>query len=172
MVQVSAPRFDLVECNSEAERVFIEALHARAVAGGWFADAWRVWEGRLTLSVCPCDREPECNCVLRTLRVDFDGTSVRFGPDETHQFVTDLDPDRPGVSVLSGRPIAELAANAANWLELEMQRPIVRHEWDRLDHRGVAPRLWVLADTGDAIVARGQRSLDFGPPDRVVSVRG
>lgn len=172
MVTVSAPRFDLDECNSEAERAFVEALHARAEAGGWFADSWRVWGDRLTLSVCPCDNEPEYNCVLRTLRVDFDGTVVRFGPDETHQFVTDLDPARPGVSVLSGLPVAELAAAAADWLEREMSRPIVRQEWDRLDERGVAPRLWVLADSGVGIVARGRRSADFGPPDRVVPVRG
>ncbi|MBX9623890.1 MAG: hypothetical protein K2X82_08745 [Gemmataceae bacterium] len=172
MLPVTAPRFDLAECNSDAERAFVEALHARAEVGGWFADSWRVWDGRLTLSVCPCDGDPEYNCVLRTLRVDFDGAAVRFGPDETHQFVTDLDPGRPGVSVLTGRPTAELATAAADWLEREMRRPIVRHEWDRLDRRGVAPRLWVLADTGEGVVERGQRSPDFGPPDRVVPVRG
>jgi hypothetical protein len=172
MVPVTAPRFDLAECNSDAERAFLVALHARAEAGGWFADSWRVWDNRLTLSVSPCDDEPEYNCVLRTLRVDFDGAVVRLGPDETHQFVTDLDPARPGVSMMSGLPIAELAAAAADWLEREMQRPIVRHEWDRLDKRGVAPRLWVLADTGEVIGVRGQCSPDFGPPDRVVPVRG
>ncbi len=107
MVQVAAPRFDLDECNSEAEGVLIEALHARADAGGWCADVWRVWDDRLTLSVCPSDDDPEYNCVLRTLRVDFDGTTVRFGPDETGQFATDLDPTRSEVSVLSGGPITE-----------------------------------------------------------------
>lgn len=172
MVPIFAPRFELDECNSDAERAFIDAIHARAEAGGWFADAWRVWDERLTLSVCPCDGELEYNCVLRTLRVDFDGVAVRFGPDETYQFATDLDPSRPGVSLLSGRPIAELAAAAADWLEREMRRPIVRQEWDRLDRRGVAPRLWVLADTGEGVVERGQRSPDFGPPDRVVPVHG
>jgi hypothetical protein len=91
------------------------------------------------LSVCPGDRDPAYNRVLRTLRVDFDGMAVWFGPDETHQFATDLDPARPGVSVLPGRPVTELAAAAADWLEREMWRPIVRHEWDRLDQRGVAP---------------------------------
>jgi hypothetical protein len=171
MVPVVAPRFDLAACNSEAERAFIEAIHARAEAGGWYADAWPRAE-RVVLSVCPFDSDPAYNCVLRTLRVDFDGAAVWFGPDETHQFVTDLDPARPGVSVLSGRPVAELAAAAADWLEGELRRPIVRHEWDRLDGRGVAPRLWVLADTGQAIVAHGQRSPDFGPPDRVVAVTG
>jgi hypothetical protein len=170
MVPVTAPRFDLDECNNDAERAFIQALHARAEAGGWHADVWRVWDDRLTLSVCPCDSDPKYNCVLRTLRIDFDGATVRFGPDETHQFATDLDPARAAVSLLSGQPVAELATAAADWLEREMRRPIVRHEWDRLDRRGVAPRLWVLADTGEAIVARGQRTPDFGPPDRVVPI--
>jgi hypothetical protein len=31
--------------------------------------------------------------------------------------------------------------------------------------------MWVLADTGEGISARGLRSPDFGPPDRVVPVR-
>lgn len=169
MVPVSAPRFDLDECNSESEREFIEALHRRSETGGWLPDTW-VWDDRVVVAYCPCDGEPEYNCILRTLRVDFDGAAVRFGPDETHQFATDLDPARPGVTVLSGRPVAELADAAADWLEREMRRPIMRHEWDRLDSRGVAPRLWVLADTGEGIVARGQRLSDFGPPDRVVAV--
>lgn len=171
MVPVVAPRFDLAGCNTDREREFVEALHARAEAGGWYADAWPR-DDRVMMSVCPCDRDSAYNCVLRTLRVDFNGTAVWFGPDETHQLATDLDPTQPGVSVLSGRPVAELAAAAADWLEREMRRPIVRHEWDRLDRRGVAPRLWVLADTGQAIAARGQRSPDFGPPDRVVPVAG
>lgn len=169
MVPVSAPRFDLDECNSEEERAFIEALHARAEAGDWYADAW-VWADRVVVGVCPCDDDPKYKCVLRTLRVDFDDTAVRFGPDETHQFVTDLDPARSGVFDISGRTIAELAAAAADWLEREMRRPIVRHEWDRLDGRRVAPRLWLMADTGEAIVSSGERTPDFGPPDRIVPV--
>ena len=77
----------------------------------------------------------------------------------------------PLVSVLSRLPVAELAAAADDWLERQMRRPIVQHEWDRLDCRGVALRTWVLADTGEGISARGHRSPDFGPPDRVVPVR-
>ncbi|MBN9524193.1 hypothetical protein J0H58_37730 [bacterium] len=172
MVPVAAPRFELAECNSDEERAFVEALHARAEAGEWYADSWRVWGDRLTLSVTPSDTDPANACGLRTLRIDFDGASVRFGPDETHQFATDLDPARPGVSFLDSRPVSELAAAAADWLERELRRPIVRHEWDRLDRDGVAPRLWVLADSGEAIVARGYPTPDFGPPDRVVPVCG
>ena len=97
MIGVNAPRFDLDECNNERERDFIESLHARAEAGGWFADSWPR-EDRFMLSVCPSD--PQYGCVLRTLRVDFDGVAVSFGPDETHQFATDLDPARADVVVL------------------------------------------------------------------------
>lgn len=171
MVPVVAPRFDLDECESEAERTFVEALHARAEAGDWFADVWRVRADCITLSVCPSDDDPAYNCVLRALRVDFNGSTVWFGPDETYQFATDLDPTRRGVSALSRRPVGELAAAAADWLEREMRRPIARHEWDQLDSRGVAPRLWVLADTGEGLVVRGRPPPDARHPDRVVLVR-
>jgi hypothetical protein len=171
MVPVAAPRFDLEGCNNDAERAFIEAVHARAEAGKWFADAWRVREGCVTLSICPADNDPKYNCVLRTLRVDFDGKAVWFGPDETHQFATDLDPARPGVFVLSHQPITELAAAAADWLEREMRRPIVRHEWDG---PGFSRRLWVLADTGEGLVisdsANMFRRSGLGPPDRITLV--
>jgi len=170
MVPVAAPRFGLTDCNSDREREFIESVHARAEAGGWYAGSWPR-NDRFVMYVCLSDRDPDYNCVLRTLRVDFDGSAVWFGPHETHQFVTDLDSDRSDVSMLSGRPIRELAAAAADWLEREMRRPIVRYEWDRLDRRGVAPRLWLLRDTGEPLVARGSRSPDFGPPDRVIAVR-
>ncbi|QJW93795.1 hypothetical protein [Frigoriglobus tundricola] len=173
MIPVAAPRFDLAECTSEAERGFIEALHARAETGAWVADVWRVRDGRITLSVCPCDNDPAYNCVLRTLRVDFDGTTVWFGPDETHQFATELDPAHPGVSVLSRQSVPGLAAAAADWLEREMRRPIVRHEWDRPEF---SRRLWVLADTGEGLVLRDSanvfRRSDLGPPDRIVPVGG
>ena len=113
MVRVAAPQFDLEECNNEAERAFIEALHARAEVGNWNADAW-VWDDRVVVAVSMCDQTPGYNLLLRTLRVDFDGAGVWFGTDETQQFATELDPARPGVSVLSGRPVVELAAAAAD----------------------------------------------------------
>jgi hypothetical protein len=166
VVRVNALRFYLDECNTERERDFIELLHARAEAGGWFADSWPR-EDRIILSVCPCD--PEYRCVLRTLRVDFDGVAVSFGPDETHQFATDLDPARPDVLVLSGRPMAELASAAATWLEREMRRPILRHEWNRPSFQR---REWYLADTGQCLIvsdsANDPQRLGLGPPDRVV----
>ena len=66
----------------------------------------------------------------------------------------------PLVSVLSRLPVAELAAAADDWLEREMRRPIVRHEWIASTVARVAPRTWVLADTGEGIwpAATGHRT--------------
>jgi len=168
MVSVAAPRSNIDECNSESERAFIEALHGRAAAGGWYADGWPR-EDRFMLSVCLSD--PDFLSVLRTLRVDYDGESVTFGTDETHQFATDLDPARPDVTVVRGRPVAELAAAAADWLEREMRRPIVRREWNR---SGFKRHEWLLADTGEPIAISDSdnagRHPDLGEPDRVVHV--
>lgn len=116
MLSVAAPRFDLVECNTEQEREFIAALHLRAVAGNWYADSW-LRTNRLIIAVYPLER---------TLRVDFDGTTIIFGDDETHQFVTDLDSAK-GATVVKGKPIAELAEIAADWIERETWRTRASH---------------------------------------------
>jgi hypothetical protein len=156
-VAVRAERFGIDECNSAAERDFLKALHARAAAGGWFADGWPR-DDRVIITVCPSD--DTYRCVLRTLRVDFDGSSVSFGTDDTHQLVNDLDPLRVDVTVVRGRPIAAMADIAADWLEREMGRPIDRMEWG--NHL-----LWVLADTGELLVGNGRAGDTRGPPDRV-----
>jgi len=170
MIPVAAPRFDITECRNERERAFIEALHARAVSGGWCADWWPRTD-RLMLSVSPID--PDHNLVLRTLRIDFDGSAVQFGPDETHQFATDLDSARAGVYERSGQPVTELADAAADWLERELRRPIVRQEWHRPEFWR---RQWVLADTGERLVwsdsANAKERPGLGPPDITVPTEG
>jgi hypothetical protein len=86
--------------------------------------------------------------------------------------VTDLDPTRRDVVVLTGRPSEESALAAASWLERELRRPIVRHEWDRPDFRH---RLWLFADTGEKLVVGDStnniRLPKLGVPDKVVPVR-
>ncbi len=94
MIPVVAPRFHLDTCNTEIERDFIEALHVRSKTAAWFPDAW-VWNDRVVIAVYSSDVTPEYNILLRTLRVDFYGQELRCGPDETHQFVTDLNVSRP-----------------------------------------------------------------------------
>jgi hypothetical protein len=111
MVKVDAPRFDITECRNDLDREFIEALHARSESDGWHADVWpRDDRFLLTIDIVAD------NCVIRMLRVDFFGDTVAFGDDETYQLVTDLAPARPGVVVLTGRPISDLATAAADWL--------------------------------------------------------
>jgi hypothetical protein len=171
-MKVRAPRFDLDECRNEAEKEFIEALHARAEAGGWFADAWpHPSDNRIIVTVDVCD--PDHNSILRMLRVDYDGATLTVGPDETYQLASHLDPSRADVMVMSGQAPAVLASAAADWLEHEVQRPIERREWDRPTFRH---RQWLLADTGKKLVfsdSKNSRRSDFelGPPDRIVPVR-
>jgi hypothetical protein len=122
------PRFGVDVCETDERREFLESLHAIAEAHGWYGDGWER-DDRFIVTVCPCD--PEHNCVLRTLRVDFFRGSVAVGADETHQLVTDLDPRRPEVQVVRDQPVAALAKVAADWLEREMSRQIIRQEWIR-----------------------------------------
>ena len=114
MVPVDAPRFRLAECNTDSERLFIEALHARSVAGGWVADSWPQPD-RIIVSIC----RQNSGGISHTLRVDFDGTSLKYGYDETQQFVTELSPAH-GAKEATGRSPVELAGVAADWLEREM----------------------------------------------------
>jgi hypothetical protein len=114
MVPVDAPRFRLAECNTDSERLFIEALHARSVAGGWVADSWPQPD-RIIVSIC----RQNSGGISHTLRVDFDGASIKYGYDETQQFVTEMSP-ADGAKVATGRSPAELAGVAADWLEREM----------------------------------------------------
>src|SRR5262245_21863595 len=114
MVPVIASRFDLKECNSEAEREFVEALHARAEAGGWSGESL-LWPDRVNATVCRVVN----SCVRRTLRVDFGVRGRKYGDDETHQVCTELCMDI-GATDLTNRPPAKLAMVAADWLEAEM----------------------------------------------------
>ncbi len=168
MVKVVALRFDLDECNNEREKEFIDLLHARAEAGGWYADSWQR-DDRIIIAVDIHDRQR--NGVLRMLRVDYDGSALAVGPDETYQLVTDLDPARSGVVVWRDRPVAELAALAADWLEREMSRSVVRQEWLRPTFTHTR---WLLADTGQELVwsdsANNGHREELGPPDRMISV--
>jgi len=167
-MKVIAPRFDLDECRNGVEREFIEALHACAEAHGWYADAWPR-EDRIIVTVDLAD--DESNCSLRTLRVDFDGSMMLAGPDETHQLVSDLDPTRADViSTRDGSPGA-LANAAAAWLEHEMARPIERCEWNRATFHH---RLWRFADTGEELAwsdSENRKRSGLGVPDRIVPVR-
>jgi hypothetical protein len=153
------PAWEMPDGRNEAERRFL----AECKALRCLPDVW-IWPGRpLITAMYVIDRD-DGNGVLRTLRADFDGETLRCGNDPTHQFVGDLDPDDPDSYVLGGRRSPEeLAAAAVAWYKQQLARPVDRLEWD-------APpaRLWVLADVGRAISARWRRR--SGPPDRVVRI--
>lgn len=165
---MEAPRFGLAECRTEQERDFVEALHARAEVGRWFADSWPV-PGKIIVTVDISD--PDANCVLRMLRVDFDGSVLMVGTDETYQLATDLDPSRPDVLVVREKNPAAQAKFAADWLEHEMSRPIVRHEWHRSEF---SHTLWLLADNGQALVesdSANAKRRGLGAPDKIIPVK-
>jgi hypothetical protein len=109
----------LDDYRSDYEREFLEALYLRAKVAGWAGDA-QAWALAPYLIVTVDLLYPETNVVHRTLRVDFDGSSVVVGYDPTLQLVGDLDRTRPDVYQLSGCSIPEMAAFAADWIESEL----------------------------------------------------
>ena len=170
MIPVQASQLGIDECRTVQEKEFIEQLNSRAIAASWIPYNCFSCDEGLVLYLDQSDKDPRYNTILRTLRIDFFGDRVRYGKDETGQLATPLDPTRSDVSeVLSESPLA-LASIAADWLEREFAREFLRYEWDRLDARGVAPRAWDFAETRQCLVYRGERTPDFGPPDRIVKV--
>jgi hypothetical protein len=168
-MKVVAPRLEIQECRPGAEFEFVSELNSRAEKGAWSADYWPR-DDRLLFTVCPSDREH--NCVLRTLRIDFDGARVVFGPDETHQLVTDLDPGRPGVRLVSGISPTAMADAAADWIERELARPIVRREWKGMTF---THREWILDDTGERLAwsdSENRPRPDLAEPSTVTFVSG
>jgi hypothetical protein len=155
------------ECRSLEEKEFASALAARAEMGNWYGDLWFFDEPLIVSVVATDDSADKYPLVLRTLRVDFFGRRVVVGKDPTHQLVNKLDPASPGVSSLESGTPTELAQFAADWLEGEMWRPIDRLEWP-LSAPGCT--LWVLADTGEGLVAKGFHSKLLGKPERRIRV--
>ncbi len=110
--------------------------------------------------------------VLRTLRVEFDGTRALVGDDQTMQLVTSLDPRSRDVTIFAERSPDACALAVAEWIEEQLRRPIHRHEWL---HEGFHHIVWLLADTGSKLIElTGLGSidgLDLGAPDAVTVVR-
>jgi len=170
MLQVHAPRLDATECRDQRELEFLNRLQLRAESANWRGTAW----GHETLLVIGVDvSDNECNCVVRSLRVDFNGERVLCGDDETSQYVTDLSPDGPGVATYERQSPATLADLAADWLERELARKIVRQEWNKWRFKR---RVWLFADTGQKIMfsdsANKRDRLFVGEPDRSVVIEG
>jgi len=71
------------------------------------------------------------NIVVRSLKVDFDGTSVLMGETGSNLFDSKFDANDVEVKVLNNPDSspADLAERTAEWLYFEMSRPIVLKEW-------------------------------------------
>jgi hypothetical protein len=144
--------------RTEAEIAFLrqlERLHESHGAHAAF-DAWTMYP---PLVVTVTISDPEHNCILRTLRIDFDGSSLVGGNDPSHQIDPQLDPDDPDHFEMRTQLAAERFADVAfSWFSDQADRPIDRQEWREGSRTW---RRWVLADTGRPLVAQG-----FGPPDK------
>jgi hypothetical protein len=127
------------------------------------------WAGRLRLWVDLDDQET----VIETAAIHFYGALI-VGDRATAEGVM---PDEPTSSriEMTGSPEG-LARAAAEWFEVLLRRPVVRHEW--LDKKSGIPiyKRWIFADSGEGLISSGNHSLrrkgELGPPDRVVRVRG
>ena len=69
--------------------------------------------------------------VLRSLKVDFNGTSVLMGEAGTNLFDSKFDIHDPKIKVLNtpNSSPKDLADETAHWLFFEMSRPIILKEW-------------------------------------------
>jgi hypothetical protein len=106
----------LTDYRTLEEREFLEALHTRAAAAGWYADAWPR-TNCITLSVIVNDSST--GQLLKTLRIDFNGSDVVLGYDATHQLVDEREVRTSG-DACEPRSIRELATEAADWIEEQL----------------------------------------------------
>jgi len=126
IIPVNAPRLGQSECRNEGERRFLERLDRRAGQGGWYADSWSHTTDHVLISISIVRGD----AVYRDLRADFFGDRLLLGYDETHQFVTGLDPARRGVTEIVLPTPEEMAEAAADWFECEL-RAVAKPSWFR-----------------------------------------
>jgi len=87
------------------------------------------WDSTLMIAFDVCDWNG--NQVVRSVKVDFNGTSVLMGETGTNLFDFKFDPNSPNVKVLPKVDMTyiDLANEAAKWVFEELSRPIVLKEW-------------------------------------------
>lgn len=158
--------------RNEVERRFLRRLTSLQPPE---FDVWTDWP-QLVVTVDVVDGEE--NLVLRTLRVDFDGTRIVAGNDPTHQVTDDLDPGDPDrLESPAGLSPEALAQTVAAWLRAQVARPVERQEWI---HGDACLQRWVLVDTGNVLTLRKRDGVAWAaggawgdptpprPPDRAV----
>jgi hypothetical protein len=181
--------FNLDEFRSDAERDFVRAISLHATwwgALGLSPEGARIVpaEGKLILFVDV--GAPQL--VLRTLRIEFDGSSVVMGDDEAGQEGPHLDLSKrkvvtvrssdldAGVGLFApyrdvGSVPARLAERAAEWVEYQTRRRVECHEWKK---PSFTHRRWISTDTGEVLRWSDSSNIwrsDLGVPDEVVIVR-
>ncbi len=142
--------------RTDQERRFLARLRELANGRALF-DAWDLYPQLVvTLTV----DDPEENVIVRTLRVDYDGSSLRGGEDPSSQIDPELDSSDPDYFELTGYASPEaLASQAFDWFSRQGRRPIDRREWFGPDHTWLE---WVMLEPVEKpLVARY-----FGRPDR------
>lgn len=121
--------------RNEAEREFLNALFAHSSAWaklGVTNDCCMInlyFDSILMVAFDICDWNG--NNVVRSLKVDYDGTRVLMGETGTNLFDSKFDVHDSKVKVLndSDSSPTDLADETAQWLYFEMSRPIVFKEW-------------------------------------------
>lgn len=155
--------------RNEEEREFMTILNSYAAEwkpfGVWGEDLFLFYDrGDLSLGICIYS--------FRDLRIDFTETSLLLGEDETHQYVTKLNPNNPQVKVYqkADYSTAQLAEIAADWITHELSRKIELREWitDSYHHKN-----WVLIDTNCVLSVSDSKNVfrrDLGEPTKVMVV--
>lgn len=120
--------------RNESEREFLTALFAHSFEWAQLGvtDQYcmiNYQDSILMIAFDICDWNG--NVVLRSLRVDFDCTSVLMGETGSNLFDIKFDAAFPGIVEFhkAGASPADAAEAAAKWLYCEMSRPIVLKEW-------------------------------------------
>lgn len=120
--------------RNEAEREFLTALFAHAFewkALGVTDEECMICYSDSILMVAFDICDWNGNVVLRSLKVDFDGTRVLTGETESQTVDIKFDTDSPNIEEINqvGASPMDLAEAAAKWLYHEISRPIVFREW-------------------------------------------
>lgn len=116
----------LDECRTEGEREFIREMSRRALGWRQLGIDHDHLSGTTEPFVMLILDISADRCVIRTLRADYRDFKVVVGEDSTGQSATDLDETSPHVLVVTEGTPRSLAAAAADWMEQEIRRPIVR----------------------------------------------
>jgi hypothetical protein len=112
-VPVNAPRLGigLNACNNENERRFLKRLNERALRGKWRTDSWSHTTNHVLIVFWGTTHKN------RDTRADYFGDRLVLGGDETGQYVTELDPNSPDVTVVTTGTPEEMAEYCADWFE-------------------------------------------------------